>query len=159
MKPTKNNGTLSRVIQYIGNYKWLFLCTILLAAVSVALTLYLPVLFGDAIDAVAGAGAVDFDALFSILLYAGGIVAVTALVQWLMNIVNNRITYSVAQDIRNSAIAKIQRLPFSYLDAHPEGDTVSRVITDVDQFCDGLLMGFTQLFTGVITILDRKSVV
>lgn len=153
MKPTKNNGTLSRVIQYIGNYKWLFLCTILLAAVSVALTLYLPVLFGDAIDAVAGAGAVDFDALFSILLYAGGIVAVTALVQWLMNIVNNRITYSVAQDIRNSAIAKIQRLPFSYLDAHPEGDTVSRVITDVDQFCDGLLMGFTQLFTGVITIL------
>lgn len=153
MKNIKNKGTLSRVIQYIGNYKWLFLCTILLAAISVALTLYLPVLFGDAIDAVAGAGIVDFDALLSVLFCAGGVVAVTALVQWLMNIVNNRITYSVAQDIRNSAIAKIQKLPFSYLDAHSEGDTVSRVITDVDQFCDGLLMGFTQLFTGVITIL------
>ncbi len=153
MKKIKNKGTLSRVLQYIGKYKWLFFITVLLAAVSVALTLYLPVLFGNAIDTITEAGAVQFDALISILLWAGIVAAVTALVQWLMNVVNNRITYSVAQDIRNATIAKIQKLPFSYLDAHPQGDTVSRVITDVDQFCDGLLMGFTQLFTGVITIL------
>ncbi|MCI8611639.1 MAG: ABC transporter ATP-binding protein [Clostridiales bacterium] len=153
MKKTQNKGTLSRVLQYIGKYKWLFFITVFLAAVSVALTLYLPVLFGDAIDTITEAGAVQFDTLMSILLWAGIVAAATALVQWLMNVVNNRITYSVAQDIRNAAIAKIQKLPFSYLDAHPQGDTVSRVITDVDQFCDGLLMGFTQLFTGVITIL------
>lgn len=153
MKKKQNKGALSRVLQYIGKYKWLFFVTVFLAAVSVALTLYLPVLFGDAIDTITEAGAVQFDALGSILLWAGAIAAVTALVQWLMNVVNNRITYSVAQDIRNAAIVKIQKLPFSYLDAHPQGDTVSRVITDVDQFCDGLLMGFTQLFTGVITIL------
>lgn len=153
MKKSKYKGTLSRVIQYIGKYKWLFLCSIVLAAASVVLILYLPVQFGDAIDSITEAGAVDFDALRSALFYAGGIVAVTALVQWLMNIVNNRITYSVAQDIRNAAIVKIQKLPFTYLDAHPEGDTVSRVIADVDQLCDGLLMGFTQLFTGVVTIL------
>ena len=153
MKKQKNKGTISRVLQYIGKYKWLFVCTIFLAAVTVALTLYLPVLFGDAIDTITEAGAVEFDALFPILIYAGIVAAATALAQWLMNVVNNRITYSVAWDIRNAAIAKIQRLPFSYLDAHPEGDTVSRIITDVDQFCDGLLMGFTQLFTGVLTIL------
>lgn len=153
MKKTKNKGTLSRVLQYIGKYKWLFFLTVFLAAVSVALILYLPVLFGDAIDTITEAGAVQFDALLPILLWAGIVAAITALVQWLMNVVNNRITYSVAQDIRNAAIAKMQKLPFSYLDAHPQGDTVSRVITDVDQFCDGLLMGFTQLFTGVITIL------
>lgn len=153
MKKTQNKGTLLRVLQYIGKYKWLFFVTVFLAAVSVALTLYLPVLFGNAIDTITEAGAVQFNALISILLWAGVVAAVTALVQWLMNVVNNRITYSVAQDIRNAAIVKIQKLPFSYLDAHPQGDTVSRVITDVDQFCDGLLMGFTQLFTGVITIL------
>ena len=153
MKKQKNKGTISRVLQYIGKYKWLFVCTIFLAAVTVALTLYLPVLFGDAIDTITEAGAVEFDALLPILIYAGIVAAATALAQWLMNVVNNRITYSVAWDIRNAAIAKIQRLPFSYLDAHPEGDTVSRIITDVDQFCDGLLMGFTQLFTGVLTIL------
>ncbi len=153
MKGEKNKGTIFRVLQYIGGYKWLFVCSILFAAVTVALTLYLPVLFGDAIDTITEAGAVEFDALFSILIYAGVVAAATALIQWLMNVVNNRITYSVALDIRNAAIAKIQRLPFSYLDAHPEGDTVSRIITDVDQFCDGLLMGFTQLFTGVLTIL------
>ncbi len=153
MKKTQNKGTLLRVLQYIGKYKWLFFVTVFLAAVSVALTLYLPVLFGNAIDTITEAGAVQFNALISILLWAGVVAAVTALVQWLMNVVNNRITYSVAQDIRNAAIVKIQKLPFSYLYAHPQGDTVSRVITDVDQFCDGLLMGFTQLFTGVITIL------
>lgn len=153
MKGEKNKGTIFRVLQYIGGYKWLFVCSILFAAVTVALTLYLPVLFGDAIDTITEAGAVEFDALFPILIYAGVVAAATALIQWLMNVVNNRITYSVALDIRNAAIAKIQRLPFSYLDAHPEGDTVSRIITDVDQFCDGLLMGFTQLFTGVLTIL------
>lgn len=153
MKGEKNKGTIFRVLQYIKGYKCLFVCSILFAAITVALTLYLPVLFGDAIDTITEAGAVEFDALFSILIYAGVVAAATALIQWLMNVVNNRITYSVALDIRNAAIAKIQRLPFSYLDAHPEGDTVSRIITDVDQFCDGLLMGFTQLFTGVLTIL------
>ena len=149
----KQKATLLRLFRHIGRYRVLFIADLLLAGASVALTLYLPVLFGAAIDAVAGQGAVDFSSLWAILLRAAIVVVATALLQWLMSIAGNHITYSVARDMRNAAIAKIQKLPLSYLDTHAEGDTVSRVITDVDQFCDGLLMGFSQLFTGVITVV------
>ena len=127
--------------------------SLLFATVSVALTLYLPVLSGDAIDLLIGAGKVDFGALNRILVRMIFVILATALAQWLMSAANNRITYRTVRDIRADAFAHLQRLPLSYLDAHPSGDIVSRVIADVDTFSDGLLMGFTQLFTGVLTIL------
>ena len=145
--------TLKRIIKYIGHYRIMFFASVLLAAVSVALTLYLPKLFGAAIDRIVGAGQVEFDPLIKLLITAAIVIGATALVNWVMNIANNRITYNVARDLRNSAVAKLHHLPFSYLDTHTEGETVSRIITDVDQFTDGLLMGFTQLFTGVMTII------
>lgn len=145
--------TLKRIIKYIGHYRIMFFASVLLAAVSVTLTLYLPKLFGAAIDRIVGAGQVEFDPLIKLLITAAVVIAATALVNWVMNIANNRITYNVARDLRNSAVAKLHHLPFSYLDTHTEGETVSRIITDVDQFTDGLLMGFTQLFTGVMTII------
>lgn len=145
--------TLKRIIKYIGHYRIMFFASVLLAAVSVTLTLYLPKLFGSAIDRIVGAGQVEFDPLIKLLITAAVVIAATALVNWVMNIANNRITYNVARDLRNSAVAKLHHLPFSYLDTHTEGETVSRIITDVDQFTDGLLMGFTQLFTGVMTII------
>ena len=145
--------TLKRIIKYIGHYRIMFFASVLLAAVSVTLTLYLPKLFGAAIDRIVGAGQVEFDPLIKLLITAAVVIAATALVNWVMNIANNRITYNVARDLRNSAVAKLHHLPFSYLDTHTEGETVSRIITDVDQFTDGLLMGFTQLFTGVMTIV------
>ena len=131
----------------------MFFASVLLAAVSVTLTLYLPKLFGSAIDRIVGAGQVEFAPLIKLLITAAIVIGATALVNWVMNIANNRITYNVARDLRNSAVAKLHHLPFSYLDTHTEGETVSRIITDVDQFTDGLLMGFTQLFTGVMTIV------
>ena len=145
--------TLKRIIKYIGHYRIMFFASVLLAAVSVTLTLYLPKLFGAAIDRIVGAGQVEFDPLIKLLITAAIVIGATALVNWVMNIANNRITYNVARDLRNSAVAKLHHLPFSYLDTHTEGETVSRIITDVDQFTDGLLMGFTQLFTGVMTII------
>ena len=145
--------TLKRIIKYIGHYRIMFFASVLLAAVSVTLTLYLPKLFGSAIDRIVGAGQVEFDPLIKLLITAAIVIGATALVNWVMNIANNRITYNVARDLRNSAVAKLHHLPFSYLDTHTEGETVSRIITDVDQFTDGLLMGFTQLFTGVMTII------
>lgn len=145
--------TLKRIIKYIGHYRIMFFASVLLAAVSVTLTLYLPKLFGSAIDRIVGAGQVEFDPLIKLLITAAIVIGATALVNWVMNIANNRITYNVARDLRNSAVAKLHHLPFSYLDTHTEGETVSRIITDVDQFTDGLLMGFTQLFTGVMTIV------
>ena len=145
--------TLKRIIKYIGHYRIMFFASVLLAAASVTLTLYLPKLFGAAIDRIVGAGQVEFDPLIKLLITAAVVIAATALVNWVMNIANNRITYNVARDLRNSAVAKLHHLPFSYLDTHTEGETVSRIITDVDQFTDGLLMGFTQLFTGVMTII------
>ena len=145
--------TLKRIIKYIGHYRIMFFASVLLAAVSVTLTLFLPKLFGAAIDRIVGAGQVEFDSLIKLLITAAVVIAATALVNWVMNIANNRITYNVARDLRNSAVAKLHHLPFSYLDTHTEGETVSRIITDVDQFTDGLLMGFTQLFTGVMTIV------
>ena len=127
--------------------------SILFAAITVALTLYTPILIGDAIDLIVGKGQVDFAGIAAILIKTGIIIGITALIQWLMNTINNRITYHVVRDIRNEAFRKIEILPLSYIDAHPYGDIVNRVIADADQFADGLLMGFTQLFTGIVTIL------
>ena len=146
-------GTLGKVLRYIRRY-WFFVgLSVLLAGVSVAATLYIPILTGDAVDMIAGPGRVDFGGIARILAVIGVIIAVSALCQWVMSVINNRITYRVVRDIRSAAFRKLQNLPLSYIDAHPAGEVVSRVIADVDQFADGLLMGFTQLFTGVITIL------
>ena len=146
-------GTFKKVLHYIGRYKYLLALSVIFAALSAALTLYVPILIGNAIDCIIGTGKVDFNAVFGILVKVGITVGVTALFTWLMNTLNNRITFHVVRDIRNEAFRKIEILPLSYIDTHPYGEVVSRVIADVDQFADGLLMGFTQLFTGVITIL------
>ncbi len=144
---------IRRVLHYIRNY-WLFLAlSVLLAAVTVVLTLYVPILTGDAIDHIVDRGRVDFDGLRPVLIRIVACVLITALAQWLMNVCNNRITYHVVRDIRSEAIRKIEVLPLKYIDGHSYGDVVSRVIADVDQFSDGLLMGFTQLFTGILTIV------
>lgn len=152
MQKMKKN-TFRRILKYIGHYKFMLLASVLLAAVGVALTLYLPTVFGAAIDRLTGAGEVEFAPLIRLLTVAAVVVGATALTNWIMNAANNRLVYNVARDLRNSAARKLQHLPFSYLDTHTEGETVSRIITDVDQFTDGLLMGFTQLFTGVLTVL------
>ncbi|HIY26972.1 MAG TPA: ABC transporter ATP-binding protein/permease [Candidatus Acutalibacter pullistercoris] len=146
-------GTLKKVLRYIRPYWPLVAFSILLAAVTVAASLYIPILTGNAVDLILGPGQVDFAGIFKILLEICVIIAIAALAQWLMSLFNNRITYRVVRDIRNKAFDQLQKLPLKYLDGHPTGQIVSRVIADVDQFADGLLMGFTQLFTGVITIL------
>ena len=146
-------NTLRRVLKYTAHSRGYIIISLLFAVVSVALTLYLPVLSGDAVDLLTKAGAVDFSALNKILVRMIVVILATALAQWLMSAANNRITYRTVRDIRTDAFAHLQRLPLSYIDAHPSGDIVSRVIADVDTFSDGLLMGFTQLFTGVLTIL------
>ncbi|MCD8365136.1 MAG: ABC transporter ATP-binding protein/permease [Clostridiales bacterium] len=153
MKNRKNrSGTLSKVLQYISAYRFWIAASILLAVATVALTLYIPVLVGQAIDLIVAQGLVDFEAILKILTRIGIAAVTTAVLQWIMNTINNRITYQVVRDVRNQAFEKIQILPLKYLDSHPYGGIVSRVIADVDQFADGLLMGFTQLFTGVVTI-------
>ncbi len=146
-------GTLKKVLHYVGRYKPHLAFSIILAAVSVAATLYIPVLAGRAIDNIVDERNVDFTALKPLLIGIGILAAVTALAQWIMNALNNKITFCVVRDIRNAAMRRIQILPLSYIDSHPAGETVSRIIADADQFADGLLMGFTQLLTGVITIL------
>ncbi|MCI9420471.1 MAG: ABC transporter ATP-binding protein [Eubacterium sp.] len=145
--------TLKKVIRYIRKYGFFLVCSLVLAAVTVALTLYVPILVGDAIDQIIGPGDVDFAEIRAILWKIGIAVLITMAAQWIMNVCNNKITYCVVRDIRDEAFQKIQSLPLSYIDSHSYGEVVSRVIADVDQFADGLLMGFTQLFTGVITIL------
>ncbi len=145
--------TVRKVLSHIGRYRWLVLLSLLLSAATVALTLVVPVLVGRAIDGIIGAGQVRFDIIGPLLLGIGVCVALTALGQWVMNAVNNRITFDVVRDLREEALEHINRLPLSYIDSHPHGETVSRVIADADQFADGLLMGFTQLFSGVLTIL------
>ena len=150
---TTQKATLKKVMQCISRYRFLVVLSILLAAISVALTLYVPILVGDAIDFIVAAGQVNFDQMMTTLTRVVIVVAITALAQWLMNIINNKITYQVIRDMRDQAFRKIQVLPLKYIDSHPYGEVVSRVIADVDQFADGLLMGFSQLFTGVITIL------
>lgn len=149
----KKKSTLKRILTYLGKRKFLIALSIIFAGISVALTLYLPTVFGDMIDTMVSKGAVDFKKLISLFIHAGAVIGATAVTNWLMSVINNRITFGVARDIRNTAAVKLHRLPLSYLDSHPEGDTVSRIIADVDQFSDGLLMSFTQLFTGIITIL------
>lgn len=144
---------VKKVLGYIGRYKILLFLSVLCAAVSSLLALYVPILIGQAIDYIIGAGNVDFEKILLILYKIAVTVAVTALLQWIMNVLNNRITFNVVRDMRNKAFQKLQVLPFSYLDGHSSGETVSRVITDADQLADGLLMGFTQLFTGVVTII------
>ncbi|MBO5779100.1 MAG: ABC transporter ATP-binding protein [Clostridia bacterium] len=146
-------ATLKKVLHYIKRHLPLLFVSILLATVTVGLTLYLPILFGTAIDSIVAPGKVDFDTIASLLLQAAVVIALTAAAQWLMNVCNNRITYHVVRDIRADAFRKIQKLPLSYLDGKSTGDLLSRVTADADQFSDGLLMGFTQLFTGVLTIL------
>lgn len=146
-------ATLRRVLRYIRPHMPKVLLSLALALLSVALTLYVPILVGRAIDCLTGAGQVDFAALAPILTTIAVCVVLTSAAQWIMKEMNNRITYDTVRDIRRDAFAHIQRLPLRYLDAHPSGDTVSRMISDVDTFADGLLMGFTQLFTGVMTIL------
>lgn len=153
----KNKGTLKKVFSYIGKYKYYLILSMFFAAVTVGLTLYAPILVGKAIDCIIGKENVDFVNMKSILIKVAVIVVSTALVQWLMNVCNNKITYNVSRDLRKKAFEKIEILPFSYIDTHSKGDIVSRVITDVDQLSDGLLMGFTQFFTGVITIIGTLA--
>ena len=148
-----NKQILTRVFSYVGRYKIHLAFSLLLAAVSVAGTLYVPVLLGNVIDFIVDKGNVDFDGMVPILVEVCAIVGVVALSQWIMNVLNNKITFGVVKDMRDKAFSKIEKLPVSYIDSHPSGEIVSRVIADVDQFADGLLMGFTQFFTGIITII------
>ncbi len=148
----QQKATLAKVLRYIRRY-WFYLgLSVVLAAVTVALTLYLPILIGQAVDKIVGAGEVDFSGILRILRKMAVMIALTAAAQWIMNVCNNKITYNVIRDIRREAFEKIERLPLKYIDAHSYGEIVSRVIADVDQFADGLLMGFTQFFTGIVTI-------
>lgn len=149
----KQKGTLIKVLRYVKKY-WIYLAlSIVTATVSVALTLYLPILTGYAIDLIIEKGLVDFPGIIAILKKMAVVIVITALAQWLMNVCNNKMTYRIVQDVRNEAFHKIEILPLKYIDGHSYGEIVSRVIADVDQFADGLLMGFTQFFTGVITIV------
>jgi len=152
LKEKAKRGTLKKVLKYIGRYKLLLPVSIFFALVTVALTLYIPIIIGEVIDVI-GSGYIDFTLIGSKLFLAAVLIAITALSQWLMSTVNNRITYHVVRDIRNDAFKKITRLPLSYLDRKAHGDLVNRVINDADQFAEGLLLGFTQLFTGILTII------
>lgn len=148
----RHKSTLKRILNYIGHYKWGVLASLFLAAVTVATTLYAPILIGQAVDLILGPGQVDFQGLRVILGRMAVVVLMTAVSQWMMNHINNTITYRVVKDIRTKAFNHLETLPLRYLDSHPTGDVISRIIADIDQFSEGLLMGFTQLFTGVITI-------
>ena len=152
-KTSLPKGTVRAVLRYVKRQTPLLVLSLLLATLCVAMTLLVPILVGDAIDLIVKKGSVDFEGIKPILFRVVLLVAATALAQWLMNTVNNRITFHVIRDVRNDACEKLQVLPLSYLDTHPTGEVVSRVIADVDQFADGLLLGFTQFFTGIITIL------
>lgn len=152
-KQKSQAATLKEVICRLGRYRIFLVFSILLATVSVALTLYIPKLTGHAVDYVIGKGKVNFPGVIQVMIQIGVCTLITALAQWLMNVCNNKMTYQMVQDIRNEAFHKIEQLPLKYIDGHPYGDVVSRVIADVDQFSDGLLMGFTQLFTGIATII------
>lgn len=153
MDMKKYKSTVKRILSCIGRYKWGVGASLACAFVTVLLTLYVPILTGRAIDCIVGAGAVDFAGMWTILKQIGIIIAITAAAQWLMSHINNLITYRVVKDIRTQAFNKLEILPLKYIDSHSHGDIINRIITDIDQFSDGLLMGFTQLFTGVLTIL------
>ena len=153
----KNNKTIVKVLSYIGRYKFLLPVSILLAALSVALTLYVPILIGDAIDLIVGKGDVDFSGIIEKLALAAILVGITALAQWIMSTVNNKIAFNVTRDIRNEAFGKLHRLPLGYIDTHAHGDIVNRIINDSERFSEGLLLGFTQVFTGVLTIVGAMA--
>ena len=152
LTPQQRKATLNRVLHKIRPYSAFVVCSLLVAAVSVAAQLYIPILCGDAIDKMLGKGNVDLAGVLRIAVSILVVAAVAAFAQWLLSVCNNRITFSVSRDLRNEALRKIQTLPLSYLDSHPSGDIVSRMVADVDTFADGLLMGFTQLFSGILTI-------
>ncbi len=152
-KNTKSPGTIKKVLKYIGKYKYLLPVSIFLALVTVALSLIVPIMIGRAIDLMIGKGLVDIDRVIKILIFTAMLVGVGAIAQWLMSAINNRITFNVARDVRRDAFKKLESLPLSYLDAHSHGDLLSRIVNDTEQFSDGLLLGFTQLFTGIMTIL------
>lgn len=147
-----DTSALKPLMKYARPHIWLFVLSMVFAVITVAFTLYAPILVGDAVDLIIGMGLVDFDGIRTILIKIGVIVAITGIAQWLMSLCTNEITYCVVRDIRNDAFEKLQRLPLSYIDSHPHGDIISRIITDLEQVSDGLLMGFSQLFTGVCTI-------
>ncbi len=149
----KHRSTVKRILDYIGHYKWGVLLSLCLAAVTVITTLYAPILIGDAVDLIVGQGNVDFEGLMGVLKKMAAVILITAVSQWLMNHINNKITYRVVKDIRTRAFEHLEVLPLRYVDSHPSGDVISRIIADIDQFSEGLLMGFTQLFTGVLTIM------
>ena len=153
MKNGTNFSSVKRVLKYIKKYRALLLLSILLSIVTVGFTLYIPIIIGDAIDLIIGKDNVDFDKIFALLLRVCIISVGIAVIQWLMNNINNKITYSVTRDVRNDAFNKLQELPLSYIDSNSRGDIVSRMVNDIDQFADGLLMGFTQFFTGIATIV------
>ncbi len=153
MKKGKNNDTIKKVLKYIKKYRISVILSLFFAAVTVVLTLYLPILTGDAVDYMIGKGQVDFEKLAGLIGRMAVIICATGISQWIMNICNNKITYKVVKDIREDAFSKMEILPLKYLDAHAPGDIVSRIIADADQFADGLLMGFTQAFTGVLSII------
>lgn len=152
-RQTAPKGTMKKVLNYVGRHGFFIAVSMILAVVIVALTLYAPILIGNAIDEIAGKDSVDFSNVAKILMKTAVVIGITAVLQWVMNAINNRITYHVVRDIRNAAFRHIEVLPLSYIDANPYGDIVNRVIADADQFSEGLLMGFTQLFTGVATIV------
>ena len=152
LTPEQRKATLRRVLEKIRPYRFFVGCSLIVAAVSVAAHLYIPILCGSAIDLMLGKGRVDFSGVMQIIMQIVAVAILAAFAQWLLSVCNNRITFSVSRDLRNAALRKIQTLPLSYLDSHPSGDIVSRMIADVDTFADGLLMGFTQLFSGLLTI-------
>ncbi len=158
MVKLSQKAILKRILKQLKNYKFLLACTIFFALVSVAGNLIVPIFFGQVIDFLVVGQAVDFAALTSKFIIIAAVIAVTCLAQWLMNAINNRITYGVVKDIREQAFSKLQRLPLSFIDSHSYGDIVGRNVADVDQFADGLLMGFTQLFTGVLTIAGTLGI-
>ncbi len=153
MNIKKHKSTIKRILNKIAKYKWSVMASLFCAFLTVVFTLYVPILIGRAIDCIAGAGQVDFSAMGMILFQIAVVILITAAAQWVMSHINNQITYRVVKDIRTQAFNKLEILPLKYIDSHAHGDIISRIIADIDQFSDGLLMGFTQLFTGVLTII------
>lgn len=149
----KQKQTLKRILHYIRPYSGLVILSLLLSILTVGLTLYVPILTGRGVDQIVGEGRVNFDGLLAVIASIVVSVLITSLAQWIMNHINNKITYRIVRDLRVQAFEHLQELPLSYVDRHPSGDLISRIVTDIDQFSDGLLLGFTQLFTGVATIL------
>ena len=152
-KKGRQKETIKKVLSYLKHYRIFLIFSLILAAASVALQLYIPILTGNAIDLIVTKGQVDFAGLFVILKRMIVVIGITAVCQWLMNVCNNKITYNTIRDVRRQAFDKLEILPLKYIDGRSQGEIVSRIIADVDQFADGLLMGFTQFFTGVITIV------